>query len=78
MCHLVGDTELIVGTVPAAAHKLDNKRSDKLPKARYMSCEVQGEVLEEGEKEGASEDLHIELEKRSRAKCQGWKALESY
>lgn len=43
-----------------------------------MSCEVQGEVLEEGEKEGASEDLHIELEKRSRAKCQGWKALESY
>lgn len=31
MCHLVRDTELIVGTVPAAAHKLDNERSDKLP-----------------------------------------------
>lgn len=30
MCHLVRDTELIVGTVPAAAHKLDNERSDKL------------------------------------------------
>lgn len=34
MCHLVRDTELIVGTVPAAAHKLDNEGSDKLPQGQ--------------------------------------------